>query len=86
MPFGLCNSGEENGSSHLFGVVPSRAAQTAFVPELSKAITFFLRSYPGEISKSNLPNRELFNEVSVVVVHQRKVVLHTSSHLIPTEA
>ena len=31
-------------SSHLFGVVPSRAAQTAFVPELSKAITFCLMS------------------------------------------
>ena len=31
-------------SSHLFGVVPSRAAQTAFVPELSKAITFFVLS------------------------------------------
>ena len=27
-------------SSHLFGVVPSRNAQTAFVPELSKDITF----------------------------------------------
>ena len=24
------------------GVVPSRAAQTAFVPELSKAVTFFV--------------------------------------------
>ena len=31
---------KKNGSSHLFGVVPSRSVQTAFVPELSKAITF----------------------------------------------
>ena len=29
-------------SSHLFGVVPSRAAQTAFAPDLTKAITFFV--------------------------------------------
>ena len=31
---------KKSGSSHLLGVVPSPAAQTAFVPELSKAITF----------------------------------------------
>ena len=31
---------KKSGSSHVFGVLPSRAAQTAFVPELSKAITF----------------------------------------------
>ena len=55
-------------SSHLFGVVSSRAAQTAFAPELSKAITFCLRSYPGEISHSNLPNRELSNDLWDVVV------------------
>ena len=29
-------------SSHLFGVFPSRAAQTAFAQDLSKAITFFV--------------------------------------------
>ena len=70
-----------------FGVVPSLADQTAFVPELSKAITFFcLRSYPGEISHSNSPNRGLSNDLSDVVVRQRKVALHTSSHLTPTEA
>ena len=46
-------------------MVPSRAGETAFVPELSKAITIFcLTSYPGEIAHSNLANRELSNDVS----------------------
>ena len=50
---------------HTFvGVVQSRAAQTAFVQELSKAIIFCLRSNPGEISHSNSPNRELSNDFS----------------------
>ena len=61
-------------------------AQTAFAPELSNAITLCLRSYPGEISHSNSPNRELSNDLSDVVVRRRKVALHTSSHLAPTEA
>ena len=43
-------------------------------------------SYPGEISHSNSPNRELSNDFSDVVVRRRKVALHTSSHLTPTEA
>ena len=46
---------------------------------------FWLRSYPGEISHSNSPNRELSNDLSDVVVWRRKVALHTSSHLTPTE-
>ena len=33
---------KKSGSSHLFWVVPSRVAQPAFVPELSKTITFFV--------------------------------------------
>ena len=61
-------------------MVPSPYAQTAFAPELSKAITFCLRSYPGEISHSNSPDRELSNDLSDVVVRRRKVALHTSSH------
>ena len=73
-------------SSHLFGVVPSRAAQTDFVQELSKAITFLLRSNPGEISHSNSANRELSNDVSDLVLRRRKVALHTSSHLMAAEA
>ena len=38
---------------------------------------FCLKSYPGEISHSNSPNRELSNDLSDVVVRQRKVALHT---------
>ena len=33
---------KKSGSSHLLGVCPGEAAQTAFMPELSKAITFFV--------------------------------------------
>ena len=77
---------KKSGSSHLFGPVPSPAAQTVFVLELSKAVTFFcLTFYPCEIADLNLTNRELSNDVLLVVVRQRKVALHTSSHLTPTE-
>ena len=38
----LLNSGEEKLQFTPFWVVPSQAGQTAFVPELSKAITFFV--------------------------------------------
>ena len=86
MTYVFRNSDEESCSSHLFGVVPSQAAQTAFLPELLKDITFCLTSYPGEISYSNSANRELFYDISVLVVRQRKVALHTISHLTPTEA
>ena len=34
------SAAKKSGSSHLFGVVPRQASQTAFVTELSKAITF----------------------------------------------
>ena len=72
-------------SSHLFGVVPSRAAQTAFVPELLKAINFLSYVLSGEIAHSNSANRELSNDLSDVVVRRKKVALRTSSHLTPTE-
>ena len=83
-----CSSAaRKSGSSHLFGVGPGEADKTALVQELSKAITFFcLRSYPGEISHSNSPNRELSNDVLLLEVLPRKVALHTISHLTPTEA
>ena len=72
---------------HTFsGVVAAQAVQTAFVPELSIAVTFFcLASYPGEISQSYAANRELSNDVWVVEVHLRKVALPTCSQLTPTE-
>ena len=73
-------------SSHLFGVGPGEADKTTLVQELSKAITFCLRSYPGEISHSNSAKRELSNDVSLLEVLPRKVALQTSSHLTPIEA
>ena len=41
-PYGLSNSGQEKLQFTPLWGGPSRAAQTAFVPELSKAITFFI--------------------------------------------
>ena len=34
------SAAKKSGSSHLLGVVPSQADQTAFVSEFSKAVTF----------------------------------------------
>ena len=64
----------------------AQADTTALVQELSNAIIFCLRTYPGEISHSNLAKRELSNDVSLLEVLPRKVALHTSSHLTPIEA
>ena len=64
MPTACLIPAKKSCSSHFFGVVPSRAAQTAYVPELSKGVTFCLRSYPCEISHSNSPNRELSNDLA----------------------
>ena len=72
--------------SHLLGVGPGEADKTALVQELSKALFFCLRSYPGEISHSNSANRELSNDVLLLGVLPRKVALHTSSHLTLIEA
>ena len=67
-------------SSHLFGMVLSRAAQTAFVPELSKAITFCLTSYPGEIGHSNSPNQELSNDVLLGKLAKEKLPIPLEAH------
>ena len=80
------SAAQKSGSSHLFGVVAAQADQTAFVPELSKAIPVLLTSYPGEISHSNSANQELSNDIWLVEVRRRKVALRTSSHLMPTGA
>ena len=72
---------------HTFsGVGSGEADKTALAQELLKAITFCLRSYPGEISHSNSANRELSNDVLLLEVLPRKVALHTGSHLTPTES
>ena len=80
------SAAKKSCGSHLFGVGLGEADKTALVQELSKAITFCLRSYPGEISHSNLAKQELSNDVSLLEVLPRKVALHTSSHLTPIEA
>ena len=80
------SAARKSGSSHLFGVGPGQADKTTLVQELSEAITFCLRSYPGKFSHSNSANPELSDDVSLLEVLPRKVALHTSSHLMPIEA
>ena len=80
------SAARKSGSSHLFGVGPGEDDKTALVQELSKAITFCLRSYPCEIAHSNSANRELSNDVLLLEMLPRKVALHTSSHHTPIEA
>ena len=77
-------------SSHLFGVVPSRYAQTAFAPELSKAITFFvlspilvkfhIRTHLIESFPTN------FRTLWCAEEKLHFTPFHTISHLTPTEA
>ena len=62
------------------------ADKTALVQELSKPYFFCLRSYTGEISRSNSAKPELSNDVSILEVLPRKVALHTRSHLTPLES
>ena len=59
--------------SHLFGVGPGEADKTALVQELSKAITFSIRSYPGEISHSNSAKQELSNDNCFLKCSQEKL-------------
>ena len=68
------------------GVGPGEAHKTALVQELSKAITFFLRSYAGEISHSNSSKQHLSNDVLLLEVLLRKVALHTLRQLKRDEA
>ena len=80
------SAAKKSCGSHLFGVGQGEADKTALVQELSKAITFFVLSYTGELSHSNSAKRELSNDVSLLEVLPKKVALHTSSHLIAIEA
>ena len=64
-------------------VVPGHCLRAGFMESRN---FFCLTSYPGEISHSNSTNRELSNDVLVVVVRRRKVALHTGSRLMPIEA
>ena len=85
--YGLSNSGKEKMQFTPFWGVPKLGCSNSLRTGFIKSHNFFcLRSYPGKISHSNSPNRELSNDLSDVVVRRRKVVLHTSAHLTPTEA
>ena len=85
--YGLSNSGEEKLQFIPFWGGPKPGCSDGLGAGTIESHNFFcLRSYPGEISHSNSPNRELSNDLSDVVVRQRKVALHTISHLTPTEA
>ena len=66
---------------YILGVVATQVNQAAFVPELSKAVTFFT-SYPGEISHpTQLANQELSNDVSVVQEKLHFTPVHTLRQL-----
>ena len=80
------SAAKKSRGSHLLWVGPDEADKTALVQELSKAITFFVLSYTGELSHSNSAKRELSNDVSLLEVLPTNVAHPTSSHLTPIEA
>ena len=83
-PYGLLNSGEEKLQFTPFWGGPKWGYSDSVRAGIIKSHNFFrLTSYPGEISHSNLANRELsFGRGDAA----KKVALYTSSHLTPTEA
>ena len=86
-PYGLSNSGEEKLQFTPFWGDPKPGCSDGLRAGIIKSHNFFcLRSYPGEISHSNLPNQELSNDVWDLAVRRRKVALQTISHLTPIEA
>ena len=85
-PYGLSNSGQEKLQFTPVFVWSQAGMLRRPSRRNYRKLFFCLRSYPGEVSHSNSPNRKLSNDISVLVVRRRKVALHTSSHLTPTEA
>ena len=72
---------------HTFWGGPKPGCSDAIRIGTIKSHNFFcLRSYAGEISHPNSPNRQLSNNLSDVVVRRIKVAVHTILHLTPTEA
>ena len=85
--YGLSNSGQEKWQFTPFWGGPTPVCSDGLRTGTIESHNFFcLRSDPGEMSHSNSPNQELSNDLLDVVVQRRKVALHTSSHLTPTEA
>ena len=68
-----------------FWVGPGKAMRPPSNRNYRKPSLFCLTPYAVEISRSNSANRELSNDVKLLEVRQRKVALHTSSHLVPIE-
>ena len=86
-PYRLSNSGQEKLQFIPFWGGPKPVYWAGLRAGTIESHNFFVVGfYPGEISHSNSPNRELSNDLSDVVVRRRKVALHISSHLMPTEA
>ena len=87
MPHGLSNSGQEKLQFTPFWGGPKPVCSEGLRAGTIESHNFFcLRSYPGKISLSNPANRELCSDVLLLEVLPRKVALHTSSYLTPTEA
>ena len=79
-PYDLLNSGQEKLQFTPFWGGPTPGCSDGLRTGTIESHNFFcLSSYPGEISHSNSPNRELFNVVELVEVRRKKVALHTSS-------
>ena len=68
-PYGLSNSVQEKLQLTPFGGGPKQACSHGIRAGNIEIHNFFcLRLYPGEISHSNWPNRELSNDLLDVVV------------------
>ena len=85
-PYSLSNASQEKLQFTPFWCGPKLVCSDGLGAGTTESHNFFVLSYPGEFSHSNSPNWELSNDLSGVVVLRRKVALHTSSHLTPTEA
>ena len=86
MPYSLPNSDEEKLQFTPFWGGPKPGCSDSVCAGIIESHNFFcVRSYPGEISHSNSAHRELSNDILDLVLRRRKVALHTSSHLTPTE-
>ena len=82
-PYGLSNSGQEKLQFTPFWGGPKPGCSDGLCTRTIKSHNFFVLG--PIIVKFHIQTR-LSNNLSDVVVRRRKVVLHTSSHLTPTEA
>ena len=74
-PYGLSNSGQENLQFTPFWVGPKLVCSDGLRAATIESHNFFcLRSYHGEISHSNSPNRELSNGARVMELYWNRNV------------